>query len=158
MNLSHDGPRQAGFSLIELLIVIAILGILLALGIVNYTRSIRAAEVREGAALISSQLRQARSEAQKNSVDMVMTWDAAGRYGIAPAGSTITLQSLPNNLRLRCVTTCAGSSVRFSAPFGELANGTGTVWQVSSPQDGIRPYEVRLVGVTGKAMMVPGAN
>lgn len=155
MTLVSSRQSQSGFSLIEILIVITILGILMSLGVVNYIRSVRAAEVRDAAALVTSQLRQARAQAQKDSVDMKMSWNAAGQYGLAPASDTATLRDLPKGVRLRCKTTCEGSSVTFGAPFGELRSATGTVFEVVSPHTGIRSYEVRLVGVTGKAMTVP---
>lgn len=155
MNRVPVQRRQSGFTLIEILVVIAIVGILMSLGIVNYIRNVQAAEVRDAAALITSQLRQARAQAQKDSVDMKMSWNAAGQYGLAPASGTATLRDLPKGVRLRCKTTCEGSSVTFGAPFGELRSATGTVFEIVSPHAGIRSYEVRLVGVTGKAMMVP---
>ncbi|GHG04438.1 pili assembly chaperone [Deinococcus piscis] len=152
---SLENHRQAGFSLIEVLVVMAILGILLSMGIVNYIRNVQAAEVRDAAALITSQLRQARAQAQKDSVDMKMSWNAAGQYGLGPASASSTMQALPKGVQLRCKTSCEGSSVTFGAPFGELRSATGTVFELVSPYEGIRSYEVRLVGVTGKAMMVP---
>lgn len=147
--------HQAGFSLVELLLVIAVLGILMGLGIVNYTRSVRAAEVRDAAALITTQLRQARAQAQKDSVNMRMSWNTDGQYAVGPTSAMPAMQSLPKGVTLRCKTSCTGSSVGFTAPYGELSSGIGTVFEVVSPHGGIRAYEVRLVGVTGKAMMVP---
>ena len=68
--------RQHGFTLIELLIVLAVLGILMGLFGMSYLRSVRAAEVREGANQIAADLRAARASAQRHSEGATLRWAA----------------------------------------------------------------------------------
>jgi len=76
MHTIHDTPttRQRGFSLIELMIVVAIVGILAAIGYPSYRDSVRKANRTEGKALlVDAANRQERFYSNNNSYTANMT-------------------------------------------------------------------------------------
>lgn len=146
--------KASGFTLLELLVVMLIVSIVILAFSYSSVRSLRAAELREGAIQLASDFREARSKAQRRSEDTLLTWmaDSNGRatqYQIAG----ITKQ-LPKGIYFICQTNCSQSQISYSAPFGELGSGAvGHVLQLYSPMRGITPIDIRLVGVTGKVIL-----
>jgi type IV fimbrial biogenesis protein FimT len=55
--------KSAGFSLIELMVTVAVLGTLVAVGMPSFTRMIRNAEIRSAAESVSTGIQRARAEA-----------------------------------------------------------------------------------------------
>lgn len=151
--------RKHGFTLIELLVVIAIVSILMGIFSVSYLRSIRAAEVREGANQITADLRAARASAQRRSTPGSLRWTGTGTqtsYTLEiPSGTVIRTASLPRGVRFSCVSGCNGSVVTYTAPYGEMnSNINGTRLLVESTTSSVQAIEVRVVGLTGRVMLV----
>lgn len=152
----------AGFSLVELLLVLAILSILLAIFGSSYVRSIRKAELRDAATGVVADLRAARSRAQRVSSAQVVSWAPGDPVGSYVAGGQT--RALPGGITLSCISGCdasaAGNRVTYLSPYGELSVDGQTpaakILRVSSPVAGIAPLDIRTVGVTGKVMLVQG--
>lgn len=66
--------RSDGFTLTEILVVVAIIGLLASLFGMNMVRSIQRARLDEAAVTVESALNRGRSAAQKLSQDQVITW------------------------------------------------------------------------------------
>lgn len=143
---------RAGYTLVELLIVITILSVLLGIVFGFGLRSLRTSELREAATSISTDLIGARSSAQKRSEDVPFSFPRGS------AGSTYRIgtrtHTLPGGVTVVCTANCGalGANVTntYTAPFGELQNA-GQVLSVQ--RGGVRPFEVRIVGVTGKVII-----
>lgn len=133
----HTG--EAGFTLIEMVVVLAILGLMTALILANGTRVSPAVHARAAAAEISAALRSARSEALMSNRSVTFKLDLANRsyqWGQAPS------QTLPSDLRLSLLTSRellapAGNVglVRFDPDGGSSGGrvtieGGGVVWWV----------------------------
>lgn len=153
--------RNHGFTLIELLVVLAIVGILMGIFGISYLRSVRTAEVREGANQIAADLRSARASAQRQSTPGAFKWGGTGSltgYTLEiPSGtSTPKTVSLPRGVTLRCVDGCpAARTLTYNAPYGEMTTAiNGTRFAVESQTPNIPAVEVRVVGVTGRVMLV----
>ena len=115
-------------------------------------RSIRTAELREAATQVATDLRRARSQAQRGSTSVQLslpgtTSDTSYTF----AGQSRTLA---NGVSISCKTGCSITpvSITYTAPYGELG-ATGSVFTISSPVNTISPYEIRIVGVTGKVIL-----
>lgn len=150
-----------GFTLIELLVVIAILGVLMGIFGLSYLRSIRAAEVREGANQITADLRAARASAQRRSTPGAFKWTGTGSLGSytleLPSGTaTPKTADLPRGVTFRCLDGCpAARTLTYNAPYGEMTTTiNGTRFIVESQTPNIPAIEVRVVGVTGRVMVV----
>ena len=158
--MGQPSSHQTGFTLVELIIIIAILGIVAGLFSLSFLRSIRTAELREVATQIAVDLRRARSQAQRGSAAMTVTMpgtasatSGATAYAVGPVQ-----KNLPTRVRVYCSGNCgvASTDVTYQAPYGELG-GTGYVFRVRSSMAGISDVEIRVVGVTGK-VIVTGAG
>ncbi|QFP75666.1 Tfp pilus assembly protein FimT/FimU [Deinococcus sp. AJ005] len=144
---------MSGFTLIEVLVVIAIIGILGGIFGSSLIRSIRTAELREAANQVASDFQRARSLAQRGSTNVTITTSkgtASGSYSVDGQART-----LPNNIKLVCKTNCGAgtaAATTYQAPYGELTN-LGSVFTVQSPAGGVAALEIRIVGVTGKVIL-----
>jgi prepilin-type N-terminal cleavage/methylation domain-containing protein len=152
--------KRQGFTLLELLVVLSIIAILMGVFSSNLMRSIRTAELREAATQVATDLRRARSQAQRGSRDIVLVLPgSAGGTGY----KVDTVQKVfPNGVKVLCKTTCGSgttTNVTYQAPYGELGAGaTGSVYTVRSPVSGISDLEIRIVGVTGKVILAKAGS
>ncbi|GAO74752.1 Tfp pilus assembly protein FimT/FimU [Meiothermus ruber] len=119
-------PRRSGLTLVEILVVMAILGVLLAIASVNLNGARQRALVREAAASVATALLQARSEAQRYNSNVVVRLEVDG--------SVFTITQVRNGtLVSRTVRLPAGTvafvpaggpnTLTYRAPFGVLEGG-----------------------------------
>lgn len=103
--------KSAGFSLIELMVTIAVLGTLVAVGMPSFTKMIRNAEIRSAAESVSAGIQRARAEAVSRNarvqfvlgsgtswyVDYVSTPDPSNRLDSRASAESLnaTLSVLP---------------------------------------------------------------
>ena len=100
------GPGQAGFSLVELIVVLVLIALLMMMVGLSITRSVAAAEMRNAAREITAGLRHTRGQAiiqREQQVFMVdtntRTWQAAGRPPVQlPDGLEVTLNTARSEL------------------------------------------------------------
>ena len=125
---SEIGPAS-GFTLIEMIVVIALFGLVIVLITVNGTPVSPATHARAAAQAISGALRTARSEAVTSNRSVDVTIDLSSRNyrrGTAPA------ENLPNDVGLALLTTRdelvseAVGHIRFN-PDGSSSGGRVTV-------------------------------
>lgn len=149
---------NAGFTLLEILVVLAIMSILLGIGYSSLLGSIRRGEVMEGVRTFAGDIERARSSAQKQSVTATIAWTtAAGQpldgYTLTRSGTTQN-RMLSDRVKVTCVSmtgsacNLASPQLVFSAPYAEASGGA--VFRIDHKVNGIRPTYVKIGGVTGK--------
>lgn len=142
MNQSRNG-----FTLLEILVVITILGILMSIFGVNYAENIRRQQFNEAATTVYAELNRARSTSQRTSTPQAVTWTATTLS--AGAGRSIML---PNGARF---VTTPEAGLTYTAPYGELAQPGGTSGGYRLElldRTGRYRTAVDAVGVTGKVI------
>jgi len=155
---------QRGYTFLELLIVIAILAVLLAVGYNGYRKVRWRAEVREGIALLASTLRDARSLAQRYNVTARVEFPAPRKFSLKAEDSSGNTyreyqRGIPPYLELHYtkntktwkLATALGK-VSYTPPFGETGAGS-TLFRVRHVRDTKIAACLRIVGVTGKVVV-----
>ncbi len=126
MSLEPALLKKSGLTLVEILVVMAILGVLLAIASVNLNGARQRALVREAAASVATALLQARSEAQRYNSNVVVALEGGG--------TAFTIRQVRNgSLVSRTVRLPAGTvaqvpaggatTLTYRAPFGVLDGG-----------------------------------
>ncbi|WP_027876266.1 pilus assembly FimT family protein [Meiothermus cerbereus] len=129
MHKKHLEPillQRSGLTFVEILVVMAIFGILLTIAAVNLNGARQRALVREAAASVATALLQARSEAQRYNSNVVVALETGGtaftitqlRSG-TPVSRTVRLPAGT----LAEVPAGGPSTVIYRAPFGVLDGG-----------------------------------
>ncbi|ALW88272.1 GspH/FimT family pseudopilin [Deinococcus actinosclerus] len=140
--------RTQGFTLLELLLVIAILGVIAGVLGWSLLGSLRASQLRDAAAQLSADLRAARSTALKSGQNVTVTTTLnAGSYTVQRGADTRTL-TLPNSVQVSAQTAAA---VQYRAPSG-TTDGAGVIWTLRHPASG-QLTQVKIVGLTGKVIV-----
>lgn len=118
--------QRSGLTFVEMLVVMAILGVLLAIATVNLNGARQRALVREAAASVATALLQARSEAQRYNSNVVIALEADG--------TSFTLTQLRNGVpfvrtvrlpegTIAQVPSGGATTITFQAPLGILEGG-----------------------------------
>lgn len=112
-----------GFTLIEILIVLALVGILATLGINSFIQELQKRSFQESVNGLLYQLEQARSASVKNSTDQTVVVAVSGnKVTLTHNGQTVQAENLS-----MCVPSGAGcantAQVTFLAPHGEMCWG-----------------------------------
>jgi type IV fimbrial biogenesis protein FimT len=89
-----SGFRARGFTLTELLIGLAIAGILLVLALPNYQRWIADSQIANAASTVADGLRFAQAEAVKRNADVEFTLSGSGWSVQQPSGAAIKVSSM----------------------------------------------------------------
>ena len=126
LNLS----RQHGISLIEMMIGLAIFGILVMAGLPSYTAWIQNTKIRNTAESVMSGLQLARAEALRRNTSVQFTFAADSDWTVSVANPLTTIQTRPSSqgsLGVTAVRTPSTSStVTFNSLGRVVANADGT--------------------------------
>lgn len=144
---------RAGFTLLEMLMVLVILGILTGVMAFNLLGNLRRTEVRNAAAQVMNDLRLARMNAQKTGlVSPVTIVNGTGGYTAQTNAGAVQIKTLENGVTLWATTSTNGFQVAYRPPFGTL-DTIGLVWEVRSRAAQVPSLYIKVVGVTGKVIL-----
>jgi prepilin-type N-terminal cleavage/methylation domain-containing protein len=149
---------RAGFTLIEILIVIAIIGVLLAVGIPNIIRENRVTAVRQVATQLQADLEELRSKSIRFNRNATFTFGTNSYTRQVPSseagGFTSAVRTIPAGLSVTYVTTSTPSADTFvyEAPIAQVSPAVRG-FQVTFNSDPSVQLFVKVIGVTGKAVI-----
>ena len=144
---------KRGLSLVEFLIVLAVLGILLGVGFVSLRSYQQSLIIREAATQIATELLNIRQQARRQSVNFSFQASANGstyRVGRTSDLASLAGKSLPPGVVFQSVPP-GGGVVRFDAPYGIVTSGANSSYVLRGP--GNRVLSVNIIGRTGKVVV-----
>ncbi|MGK0618506.1 pilus assembly FimT family protein [Meiothermus cerbereus] len=145
-------PSPKGISLLELLIVLAVLGILLGVGFVSLRSYQESLALREAATQVATELLSIRQQARRQSLDFSFQASAnspAYKVGRSSDLASLADKSLPQGVVFQSVPS-GGGRVTFTAPYG-VVSAPNRTFRLRGP--GNRMLEVHIVGSTGKVVV-----
>ena len=149
---AEGGRDEAGFALIEILCVLAIIGLLAAIILPSVPRATTRAKLESYAVETAAMLKGDRNAALRRQVQIVTLVDAPSRS--IRSGSTGRIIRLPDDVQVeailasRCADRSAGRSIDFF-PSGMSCGGT-----IALARPGMG-YQVRVNWLTGGVDIVP---
>lgn len=152
MRRPAPNKRQSGFTLVELMLAIAIFGILLAIALPNFSEMIINQRVRSASSDLFATLLYARSEAIKrnatiNVVRSGAVWEAG--WSVQTSGTVTVLKRQDPYTRITVTTDPPSSTLAFGANGRPLAGATVVfmVYPTSSPNGRARCISLSLSGM-----------
>lgn len=144
-----SSDSQKGISLLEFLIVLAVLGILLGVGFVSLNAYRQSLVIREAATQVATELLSIRQQARRQSLNF--SFEASAGSNTYKVGRTNQLasKSLPSGVVFHSVPS-GGGSITFLAPYGTVSAPNRT-FTLRGP--GNRMLSVHIVGSTGKVVV-----
>ncbi|MGB4811547.1 MAG: GspH/FimT family pseudopilin [Methylophilaceae bacterium] len=151
--------KQRGFSLIELMVTLSVLGVILAIAIPSFQAMIKNSNIRNAAESVSNGLSKARAEAvgRNMQVDFVLSSDSA--WVVRQASDSAVIESKPGREGSPDVTVSAvdasnnpATTVSFTA-LGGTAAGSFPIDHVDFSTTGGNISLRVLVGLGGKVKM-----
>jgi prepilin-type N-terminal cleavage/methylation domain-containing protein len=129
---------KRGFTLLEILIVCAILAVLLGIGVMNFRRLRQNLELRQAQQILVQELNRARSDSKKLSQDQLVTW--------TPQSLMIGSRMVSFGDSVELVKLIGSDDLTYTAPYGRL-KATNYLFEL---RHGDLKREVYVYGVTGK--------
>lgn len=145
--------RRKGYSLVEIIVALAVAAIVLGIGSVTLIGYQRNLATRQGVATVVADLTRARSQARKTSQDWQVVFSSnQTSYQIQRAGVTVQTVSLPTGVRIGNLST-SPQTVQYTAPYGLRPQGSSSL-EVPVLGLGQRQGKINIVGITGKVVVI----
>lgn len=125
--------RHNGFTLVELMVTIAVLAIIATIAVPSFTSTLVATRIRSAASALQGQLMFARSEAIKRNADVTLTWSSgsAGWSSTTSVGTT----TLASSSGTGALATVSSTSVTFQ-PTGRTTASASVTFEIDQSGGG----------------------
>ena len=135
---------RAGFTLVEMLAVLAIIGLLMSLGTPVYLRWIAVNEVTNAARTVTQEVARVRTQVKRLNAPITLVVANGGSSVVSDRTVTLPLSSVTGQLNLI-----------FVPPYGTLSSGTATPQSVTirSSRNSSVSRQVSIVSLFGKAVV-----
>ena len=139
-NATGSDRRTRGYSLAELLIVLAIIGVTVAVAVPLVADNMRSAKVRAAADQLAMDMRAARMIAvsKRATVPLTINADPTNTYAYTDARGVLRLITMPRGVR---ITSANPTSVSF-LPNGSLSSASTAVLEVSLGSSAVERWTV----------------
>lgn len=153
--------KTSGFTLIEILLVIAIIGILLALGIPSYLNWIAASETQRDAQTLVREIQQARTLAKRGTAQRLTTTANSNVITITPVEFVSSAWSAVSGASVRTIAleranVGAARTLVFTPPYGAMDTAVSTTPQtftLTSTRRNTLTRTVDVISLMGKAVI-----
>lgn len=151
---------RAGFSLVEILIILAGMGLLMGMATVSLQGLRERTGVRQAATDYAVILRQARTLAQRYNANVTvqltgLSGGLANGYSLTQvrsSGSVTQTYSMPSGVRAKAAVSGGETTLTYQAPYGEVVS-TGLSIRFESSRNNSVGVTVGAVGLTGKVVV-----
>jgi prepilin-type N-terminal cleavage/methylation domain-containing protein len=144
--------HKSGITLIEILIVIAIISVLASIGFMSFQRYTWRTELRQAQNLIVNTINQARSDTRRTSASTFFQWSTTS-VGSGDTLATIAMQNLNDNGRVSITgvtgVTTGTTNFSYTAP-NARRDGSNTIVFTLQGRGNFQG-KVKVIGITGKA-------
>ena len=144
--------RDSGFTLLELLVVLAVLSLVLAIGVPRLVSALPGVETKRTASDLAAVLKDARFQAIRSSFETAVVLDLGARqYRVEGESQS---HSLPAGLEITLTTGGASSPGGRSGEIAFYADGSSSGGRVALGQGG-HVYHVDVDWLTGRVSLAP---
>ena len=157
---------QSGFTLLEMLIVLAVLGILIAAGLTTFAQQARQTLVRQAAVQVQADLEQLRSSSIRYNRNFEFRWSNTTLNGYSVDANDPTIAGavvardrvLPDGIEVDIVGSADTSvAVRYSSPLAVLEAAPPVFRVRIANSTTTNPLFIKVIGVTGR-VAISGTN
>lgn len=153
--------KTSGFTLIEILLVLAIIGILLALGIPGYLNWIAASETQGSAQALVREIQQARTLAKRGTAQRLTTAANSNVVTITPVEFASNTWSAVSGASARTITlenarVGTARTLVFTPPYGAMdatVSTTPQTFTLTSTRRNTTTRTVDVISLMGKAVI-----
>lgn len=148
---------KAGFTLLEILLVLAIIGILAGVGVPSYLRYTQRLTVQQSAQQLAADVNRARSQAKRSNTCQVFAYVSTSSYSIKSyttpnCSGTATTQTITMLAGTKLALTSTQTSTQFRPPYGINFLGLPLDVTVSSTRNTSITTSLRVTGVIGSVV------